>query len=87
MISDGQLDARIDLEHRLLVANGIDERSKVHAESLQLADAYRREAHMRILRMNMITAGLDARPPKEARGPAGGSQTAGDLVEAKKQRF
>ena len=61
MINRGSLDARIDLEDRLLVARKIDERQKVHADALAASKEYARTCQQRILRMEIIGAGLEVK--------------------------
>lgn len=68
LIKQGPLDARIDLVDRVLLANTVDERTKVHDEALAMAKNYERTAHLRILRMEIINAGLEVRAPK-GQGP------------------
>lgn len=64
MIKRGSLNARIDLVDRLLVANMVDERRKVHEEALVMAKDYERTAHLRIIRMEILNAGLEVKAPK-----------------------
>ena len=64
LIKQGTLDARIDLVDRVLLANTVDERTKVHEEALAMAKDYERTAHLRILRMEIINAGLEVRAPR-----------------------
>ncbi|MCJ1270290.1 hypothetical protein MMC22_010186 [Lobaria immixta] len=64
MIKRGNLNARIDLVDRVLVANTVDERRKVHEEALAMAEDYERTAHLRILRMEILNAGLEVKAPK-----------------------
>lgn len=61
LIKQGTVDARIDLVDRLLLANTVDERTKVHEEALAMAKDYERTAHLRIVRMEIINAGLEVR--------------------------
>lgn len=61
MIQAGSLDARIDLEYRVLVARQVDARTEVHNEALEMAKDYERTAHLRLLRMEIINAGLEVR--------------------------
>jgi COP9 signalosome complex subunit 1 len=70
MIGNGTLDARLDLETKTLVATRIDERSKVHDDALVMAKSYERTAQLRILRMEIINAGLEVKSPK-AQAPMG----------------
>ena len=65
MIGAGSLDARIDLENRVLLARQVDERTEVHKEALAMAKEYERTIQLRILRMEIINAGLEIKAPKE----------------------
>lgn len=68
MIKRRSLDARIDLVDRVLVANTVDERRKVHEQALAMAEEYARTAHLRILRMEILNAGLEIKTPKGQTG-------------------
>ena len=72
MIERNSLDARIDLEHRILVARQIDHRERVHAEALATAKDYERTAHLRILRMEILNAGLEVKTQKTQGLSSGG---------------
>lgn len=61
MIEQGTLDAKIDLERRILVAKESDVRADVHREAQEVVRAFTREAHLRLLRMNVLNAGLEVR--------------------------
>lgn len=64
MIKRGNLDARIDLVDRVLLAKTVDQRRQVHEEALLMAKDYERTAHLRILRMEIMNAGLEVKAPK-----------------------
>lgn len=64
MIKRGDLNARIDLVDRVLVAKKVDGRSKVHREALAMLKEYARTAHLRILRMEILNAGLEVKALK-----------------------
>ena len=69
LIESGTLNARIDLEHGVLIANSSNLRNDVHDEALKMTQAYIREARLRILRMNAVQAGLEVKsPPKKGQG-------------------
>lgn len=72
MINRGSLEARIDLEDRVLLANQVDERQKVHESALAMAKDYGRTCQLRILRMEMLGAGLEV---KGSKGQGGGDQS------------
>lgn len=59
MIANGSLHARIDLEHHTLVANTPDQRADVYEEAHNSVVEYKNTAHMRLLRMGIIHAGLE----------------------------
>lgn len=77
MIGNGSLDARIDLEYRLLVARQVDERAELHQDALEMAEEYERTAHLRLLRMETITAALEVKSPKSQDGS--GMNQAGEV--------
>ena len=74
MVKRGELNARIDLVDRVLIADTVDRRSQVHEEALAMAKDYERTAHLRILRMEILNAGLEVKGPK-AQGGAGNVDT------------
>ena len=92
MIKDGSIRARVDLVERVLLAIKIDKRAEVHKHVSQMAKDYERTAHLRVLRMAILNAGLAVRPAKDKMGMgmaiSGGSQersisnesAAGDLM-------
>lgn len=59
MIKRKHLDARIDLVDRVLLSKTANARSDVHEKALRMAKDYERTAHLRILRMEMLNAGLE----------------------------
>ena len=65
MIKRGDLDARIDLVEGLLLGNRVDRRAEVHERALRTAKDYERTAHIRILRMAIVNAGLEVKAPKD----------------------
>lgn len=62
LIEDGTLDARIDLEKGVMVSKQTDLRMDVHQAALESIEEYVREAHLRLLRANILHAGLEVRP-------------------------
>ncbi|KAL3479032.1 CSN complex subunit 1 [Aspergillus californicus] len=86
LIQDGTLDARIDLEKNVLVSSQADKRVEVQEATLNSLDQYVHEAHLRLLRANIVRAGLEVRPlgknedrrGKEERG--GKRNTFGNLL-------
>jgi COP9 signalosome complex subunit 1 len=65
LIKRGSLEGRVDLVGKLLLANTVDERTKVREESLSMAKTYEDTAHLRILRMQTLTCGLEVKAVKE----------------------
>ena len=63
MIGNGTLDARIDLQERVLLAKRVDDRREVHEGALAMAKEYERTLQLRLLRMEIINAGLEVKPP------------------------
>ncbi|MCJ1289665.1 hypothetical protein MMC34_001198 [Xylographa carneopallida] len=61
MIGAGALDARLDLEHRVLLARHVDDRRQVHAAALATATDYERTLQLRLLRMEIVSAGLEVK--------------------------
>lgn len=89
LIQDGTLDARIDLEKRVLVSSQGDKRTEVQEAVLDSLDTYVKEAHIRLLRSNIIRAGLevrrlndDPRPKFEERGGKRGHGAIGNILRA-----
>lgn len=83
MIKRGDLQARLDLVDKVLLAKKTDIRMEVHADALAAAKEYERTLHQRFLRMGNILAGLEVKGPKgqgSQGGGFGGSQEIGDLI-------
>lgn len=72
MIKRGDLDARIDLVDRVLIANQVDARSKMHEDAIVMAKEYERTALLRIFRIGVLNAGLEVKGPKGHVGGMGG---------------
>lgn len=64
MIGNGILDARIDTKNRLLVAKETDVRATVHRDTLAMARNYERAARLKLVRVNMVRAGLEVKGAK-----------------------
>ncbi|KAL2862073.1 26S proteasome subunit RPN7-domain-containing protein [Aspergillus pseudodeflectus] len=62
LIQDGTLDSRIDLEKHVLVSNHGDKRIELQEAALGSLQNYVNEAHLRLLRANVVSAGLEVRP-------------------------
>ena len=89
LIKNGTLEAKIDLEKRVLVAKRSILRADVHREALEKTKAYIREARLRLLRINAIGAGLEVKAPqRQNKGDMGGYLTspgAGDMFQGQSQ--
>ncbi len=72
MIKKEQLDARIDLVDRVLLARKVNPRTKVTMEALRTAKQYERTAHLRLMRMEVLNAGLDIKSKKGRPADTGG---------------
>jgi COP9 signalosome complex subunit 1 len=66
LIEKGILNAKIDLEARVLVAKESNVRADVHSEAQDMVKAYIRETRMRLLRINAINAGLEIKAPQKS---------------------
>ena len=64
MIKRGDLDARVDLVDRVVVANQVDPRAQAHEEAMSIAKGYERTALLRIGRTEALLAGLEVKEPK-----------------------
>ncbi|KAK2810179.1 hypothetical protein FQN50_003149 [Emmonsiellopsis sp. PD_5] len=63
LIQKGTLDARIDVEKGVLVTMQADSRENVQMAAVRNAKDYVDLAHIQLLRMNIIHAGLEVPPP------------------------
>ncbi len=81
LIASGTLKAKIDLEHRVLVADEVDLRAEVHREALESVKRFKKEAHLKLMRMEFINAGMEIKAlPRQGMGGGGGfSSIAGDV--------
>lgn len=68
LISTGTLKAKIDLEHRVLIADRVDVRSEVHREALESVKRFKKDAHLKLMRMEFLNAGMEIRPPQRHAG-------------------
>ena len=93
MIKHGKLDARLDLVDRVLLTRMVDHRSEVHAEALTTAEEYERTAHLRLLRISILNAGLEVRGQKGLGNVGNGNNQdggrwnggVGDLLSSERQ--
>lgn len=83
LIEAGVLNAKIDLENRVLVAREDDERAQTHEQALKMVDGFIREARLKIMRIAAVNAGLEVKPLPGKKGWAGagggGSATTDDM--------
>ena len=90
MIQRGMLQARLDLEQRVLVADVEDVRQKVHEEALVMSKAYARTCQVRLLRMGVIASSLEVKQTRKGgRGASHGDYGAygGDLLSGSGDLF
>ena len=82
LIKSNDLDARVDLVDRVVLAKKVDARSKVIGDALEASKEYENTAHLRILRMAILNAGLEVGRSKEKTGQLslGGGHGSGDLM-------
>lgn len=66
LISSGTLKAKIDLEHRVLIADQVDLRAEVHREALDSVKRFKKEAHQKLMRMEFVNAGMEIKAPPRA---------------------
>ncbi|KAL2870018.1 COP9 signalosome complex subunit 1 [Aspergillus lucknowensis] len=69
LIQNGTLDSRIDLEKHVIVSSQGDKRIEVQEAALESLENYIEEAHIRLLRTNIVRAGLEVRPLGDERRP------------------
>ena len=88
MIERGILDAKIDLEKRVLVSKESDLRNEVQENVLRTIEEFTRELHLKILRMNASAAGIEVKPAsKRGAGPGtGGVGPGGMMISAAEMR-
>lgn len=68
LIENGTLDARIDLEKGLLVSKQTNLRADIHKEAIESIEEYISEAHLRLIRTNVLGAGLQVMSSQAAEG-------------------
>lgn len=61
LIEDGNLDARLDLEHGVLEALEHHPRAEAQQEALDMVSGFVREARLKLLRLQVVNAGLEVR--------------------------
>ncbi|KIW83484.1 hypothetical protein Z517_02729 [Fonsecaea pedrosoi CBS 271.37] len=66
LIQDGRLGARIDMEHGVLETVEQNPRAQVQQAALDTVDSFVREARLKLIRLQVINAGLEVKPaPKK----------------------
>ncbi|KNG47462.1 cop9 signalosome subunit 1 [Stemphylium lycopersici] len=70
MINHGNLDARIDLVDRLLISPPTDPRHDVQEEALKMAETYDHTLRLRLMRLNMLAAGMEVQQNKAGDKPS-----------------
>ncbi|ETI25908.1 hypothetical protein G647_02685 [Cladophialophora carrionii CBS 160.54] len=68
LIEDGRLDARIDMESGVLEAVQHNQRAEAQQSALDMVDAFVREARMKLIRLEVVNAGLEVKPPSKKKG-------------------
>jgi len=68
LIEAGKLDARIDLEHETLVALEHDPRAEAQKEALDMVEAFTREARMKLIRLQAVSAGVEIKQLPRKKG-------------------
>lgn len=63
LIEDGKLDARIDMEHGVLEAVEHNPRAEAQQAALDMVASFVREARMKLIRVQVLNAGLEVKPP------------------------
>lgn len=63
-IKDGVLDARIDMEKGVLATKQVDPRAELRQNVLDSANEYVNTAHLQLLRVEVLNAGLEVPAPK-----------------------
>ncbi|KAK3061418.1 hypothetical protein LTS18_006314 [Coniosporium uncinatum] len=79
LIRRGELNARIDLVERLLVAPTSNPRIAAQAAAIDMAKDYERTLRLRLVRLNMMNAGLELKSKASESGVMRGSYDDGGL--------
>ncbi|KAI8938739.1 hypothetical protein NX059_004606 [Plenodomus lindquistii] len=74
LIRDKTLDARIDLVDRLLISPPTNPRHDVHADALAMAQSYDHTLRLRLVRLNMLAAGLEISSSSKSGSGGGGEK-------------
>lgn len=79
LITSGTLKAKIDLEHRLLITNQADLRAEVHHDIHDSVKRFKKEAHLKLMRMEFLNAGMEVKVSTQSAGAGGGGGGRGYL--------
>ncbi|RMD39662.1 hypothetical protein DV735_g5467, partial [Chaetothyriales sp. CBS 134920] len=85
LIQSGELDARIDLESNTLIAKTTEQRAEMQKTALETVDRFIQDAHLKLIRLNVLNAGLEVAVEKKRlqllqlqQWPAGADETWAD---------
>ena len=70
LIQAGKLDARIDLESNTLIAKTTDQRADMQQETLETVDKFIKDAHLKLIRLSVLNAGLEVKADKKKQQPS-----------------
>ncbi|ODH52587.1 hypothetical protein GX48_01367 [Paracoccidioides brasiliensis] len=87
MIQKGVLDGRIDVEKGVLVTKKQDTRENLQRSAINNATEYFNMAHIQLLRLNIIHAGLEIPPVGADRESRRGMRVKASAADAGKKRF
>lgn len=68
LIDSSKLDARLDLEKNLLVANNPDTRAETYKEAEEMLAKFTEDAHLKLMRISMLNAGIETKPAASKKG-------------------
>ena len=78
MIERGVLDAKIDLEKRVLVAKESNRRIEALEKALHTIEEFNKQLHLHVLRQSALAAGIIVSPPPKKMGPGDFDQVGGE---------
>lgn len=64
LIKSNALPARLDMERGLLVEESVDPRTEMYEQTMEAAQQYERTLQQRLLRMEIVMAGLEVKAPQ-----------------------
>lgn len=83
-IKDGVLDARIDMEKGVIATKQVDPRAELHRNVVDSVKEYVNTAHIQLLRVEVLNAGMDVPAPRGKKGAdsemLAATATEGDLL-------